>query len=262
VLARCLSALNSRYADLDEVEQLVLQDPGTSAHLLQVANSALLSSGGQIRSVGRAMMQIGFERTKLHILGLSVRGSFSAPSLQRLWNHSIRIAELARDVAAISQAAPPDEASLIGIVHDIGRLALAGLGRDFENGRAKLQAAGFSRLDAERELCGSNHARIGAELLASWLFPSDMVEAIRGHHAPSRSQSPLAALLFIAESWAGDNQEGHYEQGDNEQGDEDAWDRIEHSFALRRLNLKARDLKPLGTNHHPDLQLLRFAAAA
>jgi putative nucleotidyltransferase with HDIG domain len=238
--------MNRENASLDEIEAIASQDPAIAGHLVRVANSALLSSGHQIRSVARAIMQIGFQKTKMHIWGLSMRSSFASPQLKEVWNHSIQVAERARKLAELSQITLPEEACLAGLVHDIGRLVLVGLGRSYETRFAQVRTRGAYPVEIERQLCGSDHALIGADLLESWSFPADMVESVRYHHVPSRSAIALAALMFVAESWV--------------ENDEDAYDRTEHSFALRCLNLTDGDLRSIRDDDNTDLAMLLFAA--
>jgi putative nucleotidyltransferase with HDIG domain len=247
ITSRCLTALHQPNTSLDEIESIVSQDPGTIAHLVKVANSALLSSGTPIRSVARAIMQIGFERTKLHILGLSMRSSYGSPQLKEVWNHSIQVAERARKLAELSRVIRPEEACLAGLVHDIGCLVLVGLGRAYESSFAELRMRGIPPMEIEQRLCGSSHAHIGADLLDSWSFPADMVESVRHHHEPSASDLALTSLMFIAESWV--------------ENDEDVYDPIEHSLALHYLKLTAKDISSIRASSDADLVMLRFAAA-
>jgi HD-like signal output (HDOD) protein len=48
-------------------------------------------------------------------------------------------------------------------------------------------------------LSGRCHGEVGAETLAQWKFPADIIEAVRWHHRPECSSLPLAALLYLAE---------------------------------------------------------------
>jgi putative nucleotidyltransferase with HDIG domain len=246
VVSRCLSAMHRENASLNEIETIASQDPAIAAHLVRVANSALLSSGHQIRSVARAIMQIGFQKTKMHIWGVSMKSSYGSTQLKEVWNHSIEVAQTARKLAELSQVTLPEEACLAGLVHDIGCLVLVGLGRSYETKFAQLRTRGAYPVEIERRLCGSDHAQIGADLLESWSFPADMVESVRYHHSPSGSTLALASLMFVAESWV--------------ENDEDAYDRNEHSFALRCLNLTGGDLPSIRDGDNADLALLRFAA--
>lgn len=238
--------LENENTSLEQLDRVLKTDPVLSGHLIKVANSALLSYGQEARTVSQALARIGFERTKLHVCGLAVKKMFSTPQLQSIWNHSIQAAQVARQLASMTPGVTPDEASLLAIVHDIGHLVLAGLGQPYERARAQKIAAGQSAVEAEEELCGATHAAIGADLLAEWKFPPDMVEAIRFHHKPLERPASLAALLYVAEIWLDNG--------------EDVCDPEVQATCLRRLGISVSDLNHLGLKNSPDLELLRFAA--
>ncbi len=101
-------------------------------------------------------------------------------------------------------------------------------------------------VDIEHQLCGSDHAEIGAELLERWSFPPDMVASVRYHHAPCLSDSPIASMLYIAEVRTGEG--------------EQIADEIELALALKYLNIQSSDLDAAQENQNDDLVLLRFAA--
>lgn len=231
---------------MSEIEAIVSEDPVMAAHLMRIANSALVASRRESRSVASAILQLGFERTKLHIWGLSAKTLFATPMLSRVWNHSILTAQIVRHLAEASNAVSPDEACLTGLVHDIGQLVLTGLGRAYQSGFAQLRAQGLQPVDVEQQLCGSSHAEIGADLLASWSFPADIVEAVRQHHTPAQSDLPLTSLLYIAESWV--------------EAEENLTDLAEHRRALRRLKIERSDLLRIAKRCAPDLDLLRLVA--
>jgi len=243
---QALAALQKESSSLPDIEAIVSKDPVLSAHLVKVANSALLSFGHEARTVAQAIARVGFERTRLHIWGMSMKRLFSSPSLKEIWEHSVRAAQVTRRLAEMTRVVAPDEASLAALVHDIGQIVLSNLGESFERSSVALRRQGRYRIDIERQLCGSSHAEIGADLLEAWAFPEYMVEAVRYHHAPSKSSLALPALLYVTESWM--------------ENDEDVYDPREHSSALRHLGLKKTDLSALGSAHSSDLAMLSAAA--
>jgi HD-like signal output (HDOD) protein len=241
-----LRLLDKENVSLDALERVLKGDPVLSAHLIRVANSALMSYGTETRTVNQAIGRIGMERTKLHLWGLAVKRMFQSPALQKIWNHSILAAQVSRQLAEMTHVIPPDEASLIALVHDIGQIVLVNLGASYERARTQRLARGLFPVQAEQQLCGATHAGVGADLLAYWKFAPDMVEAVRFHHSPTDKTSPLAALLYVAETWL-DSQE-------------DLCDLTLHRACMRRLGLTSADLQTVGVKHSPDLELLRFAA--
>jgi HD-like signal output (HDOD) protein len=98
----------------------------------------------------------------------------------------------------------PEEAVLLGLTHDIGRIAIQTLPRAFAGVFTRLTERGCAPGYTEQMLFGMDHAEIGARILESWQFPGHFVEAVRFHHrpadsAPAREQS---AALYLAEFWA------------------------------------------------------------
>ena len=88
-----------------------------------------------------------------------------------------------------------------GLMHDIGRLALASC---FP---AHLAAVAQDRIDtgdcwlfAERRVLGLDHAEIGQLLTEHWRFPSQLSRAIGTHHSPDIQQEPLATLINVADA--------------------------------------------------------------
>ena len=48
-------------------------------------------------------------------------------------------------------------------------------------------------------LSGRCHGEVGSETLTQWKFPAEIIEAVRWHHRPERSELPLSSLLYLAE---------------------------------------------------------------
>ena len=241
-----LKKLNSATSSVAQIERLVERDPTLAGHLIQASNSALFASREEARSISQAIVRLGFDRTILLILGFSFRRYFSTPRLRKVWDHSIQATQAARSLCKLLPWAIPEEVTLLALVHDIGQVNLAALGPDFPRRYSELQAEGDYQVQIERKLCGSSHAEIGADLLESWLFPADVVEAVRHHHTPDRSDPPLTALLHLVESWT--------------EADEDIFDVAIHSRILDRLRIKQEDVSRLAASIDSDLNLLRFAA--
>jgi len=117
-----------------------------------------------------------------------------------------------------------------GLLHDIGRLA-------FLRGPGQLQAdewhwmaAGFPQVYAETLVRGEDHAATGANILAGWELPAELVEGVRFHHRPECSKNDLGYILFLAEDLAGviENKPA-----------EDLWDAMRRQLSLQRSGITA-----------------------
>jgi putative nucleotidyltransferase with HDIG domain len=103
-----------------------------------------------------------------------------------LWVHSLAVAYAAETLAARTLGVDRDFVSTLGLLHDIGKLAINSYfpasAEQIRTRSTDLPDESF--LDRERRILGADHAEIGAMLALHWKLPHDLVEAIRWHHAP------------------------------------------------------------------------------
>ena len=193
-------------ASIETVGQTISRDPGMTAKVLQLVNSAFFGLRRQMSSPTEAAMLLGLETIKTLVLWIHVFSNYrSAPvrgfSIERLSNHCLAAGLLARQIvrAEDGDSRIQEEAMTAGLLHDIGRLVLA------TNQPALYERvqtlAGQKRItlwQAEQELIGTTHAEIGGYLLGLWGLPFNIVEAVAMHHCPhtcgAKSFSPLTAV--------------------------------------------------------------------
>lgn len=118
-------------------------------------------------------------------------------SLERLDRHAHAAAGFARSLAPDGLAADPGATA--ALLHDAGRLAiLARLPLDYAEVMERA-ARGTSLLEAERQVLGADHARIGAYLLGLWGLPRALVDAVARHHDDGVLDDPgLAGTVATA----------------------------------------------------------------
>lgn len=214
-----------------EIETIAGQDPVFASRIIAAANSALNSPAFPLKTLRQAIVYLGIPRARSVLLSATLLPLFSTPHLNLVWRHSVECAEIARQLADTCGALGSAEAFLGGLVHDIGALALALLPKESLASLARLRELGCSGVSAEWVTLGFNHAEAGAQVLESYRFPSELVEAVRHHHAPERECSLLTATLYIAEFWSG--------------SDEDLPSAARVRMALARLGLTMEDLQKL-----------------
>jgi putative nucleotidyltransferase with HDIG domain len=185
-------AIRSQSADIDEIGNLILQDIAITAKLLQMANSAALGLRSRVTSVPQAIQYLGLEMTRslvllAHTFSYFDKGKAAGFSIEKLWNHSIRVATLAQQIADCEGAEILDEAFLAGLLHDLGKLLLAvNMPTEYAEMVKTAQTKGTPTWQEEIDKFGGTHAELGAELLATWNFPLSVVEAVALHHHPTQ----------------------------------------------------------------------------
>jgi HD-like signal output (HDOD) protein len=173
------------------------RDPGLAAKVLQIANTAHFRGGDEpTSSIRMAVSTLGADTMG----ALATSPMIAAPSnsvsralIGPLQQQAVEAAQRAR--RSISDPARADDAYAAGLLHDIGRLVLADvLGERY---LAVLRAAETAPLsECEHELLGVTHQAVGANLLALWALPLELVEACERHHDPRAL--PLAGTALVA----------------------------------------------------------------
>jgi len=199
----CRTLRAPREYEIRELEAIALRDPVLTGSLLGVANSALSGCGQRASTVGRAIASIGVIEARKVMLAAALGPLFASAGLGAIWSHSLMAAPLYAALAAHTGLLSPEEGLVLGLVHDIGAVAVQFLPRETLVTYRNLIEGGCPPTYVERLLLGRDHGEIGAGLIARWHFPQEFIDAVRFHHQPERSPSKLASLAYLAEFWSG-----------------------------------------------------------
>jgi HD-like signal output (HDOD) protein len=185
----------------NRISEIVARDPGLSARVLQVARSPFFGSGRPPTDVRQATNRLGLQM----ISALAMAAVFDPcdRSARELDLSALAAASLrTASIAAALRPAATGEAYLAGLLTDVGMIVLA-LARPerFDETCVRARDEGVSFVELERGGCGVGHAEVGAYLLALWGLPENVVDAVRGHHAPERdgyADPQLVRMVAIA----------------------------------------------------------------
>jgi signal transduction histidine kinase/HD-like signal output (HDOD) protein len=117
------------------------------------------------------------------------------------WQHAHQCASLAREIAAGMCYPFPQEAFLVGLLHDVGKLLMwtnfpQTYGFYFDRATPSPRT-----LQKERHLLGITHSEIGALFLRELNLPSLFTDAVRFHHrqpAEIVNSLPLVRIVYAA----------------------------------------------------------------
>ena len=189
-----------------DVVKLLRMDPALSAEILRVSNSPLYGLSRHVDSVSHAVVVLGGDAVKrlalTVALGRFTQNFMKHKGLRRCWDHSVACGLIAEDLAQFA-GQPQDRAYTVGLLHDVGRLALlACYPNEYENLLAVASENNFDFRMTEKKLFEVDHCSAGHWLSKSWNLPPDMTEALAGHHEPDLVPGSLTSLIAVADSLA------------------------------------------------------------
>ncbi len=191
----------------DQIIDLVSSDPTLALRLLDLANVRNRGKGG-IDSIPKAVAVVGTKPFASLVLALSVVEVFvpRTPGQCNLWIHSIQTSLTARRLATLRPdlGIDPEASFLTGLLHDIGRFVIFEY-RPQENNLLEDEHPNdpTALIEAERRICGFDHATLGGEICDRWHLPGKVCEAVRLHHiygeAKSRIPREVADLVRMVQ---------------------------------------------------------------
>ena len=193
-----LRELNDAGSTAKSVAGIVATEQVLSAALLRVVNSAASGLRREILTVDQAVTYLGFSTVRSLVVRLQMgtlmpnRGAGGAYDAEKLWMHSVAVSQVAEHLATRLRNVDPWLCSTIGLLHDIGKLAI---NSQFPQQVKKLwekgERADESFLARERRLFGADHAFLGAYVTSRWQLPTELTESIRLHHLPADQSHDL-----------------------------------------------------------------------
>ena len=173
---------------------ILAKDVAMTAKTLQLANSAYFGREKQVADLRTAVRLIGFRTIASMALAAGVfqqlKAGVDEKLLETLWDHSTRVAKLARELASQVDPVLSDEAFTAGLLHEIGTVVIAANAPALY---ARLGEEVFMddrlRAKKEKETFGATHSQIGAYLLGRWGIPDRIVDAVAYHHEPMAAET-------------------------------------------------------------------------
>jgi HD-like signal output (HDOD) protein len=130
IMLKILECIDDPHSSANDLRNIIINDIAISSKVLSLSNSAYYGYKKGILDITRAIVFLGFETVIDVALSVSL-GSLLNPyknnliiSLSDLWEHSIAAGEAGRLCAKEKFYPYQERAFLIGLMHDIGKIAL------------------------------------------------------------------------------------------------------------------------------------------
>lgn len=185
--------------DFGRVEREISTDPGLTAELLRMVNSAAFGVNRSVKSIGESISLMGLKglRDLITAYGTVSMLIERYGEMKELWDHSYRVAVYAAAIARrFGLKKIYEEVYSSSLLHDLGRVLVDFISPEFLN---KLREFSVEKSipseEFERFALGTHHAEVGAQMAQRWEFPQAITETIRYHHTPEAGEEAYRELV-------------------------------------------------------------------
>jgi putative nucleotidyltransferase with HDIG domain len=184
VAIECMTAVRGQKS-FKVIGAVVAKDPVLASRVLRLANSAAFPSRTPVTTLDSAISRMGTEGLATMLVQVSVHQAFTSrddrirAAFKGIWEHSLAVALLSRDVGqALGGVPDPHAAYLAGLLHDIGKPVVGTLLLEAEKALTKGNAVAWMNDAVWKKVVDESHRDVAVALAKKWKLPDDVVSAI------------------------------------------------------------------------------------
>lgn len=191
VLERALKLLRDRNCNFGEVANVIGEDQVIAAAVLRMTNSPLYRGLEKITTLKAAITRLGAKAIQTLLMHQALRaGMFSRRGGEQqlaelVWRSSLACACIMRGLARFTSL-DPEDAFLIGLLHDIGNVIVLRMAQN-EQAARRYEAD----LRTFEYLCHECHQEFGELVADEWKLPNKLKSVIADHHVYPPDDDPL-----------------------------------------------------------------------
>ena len=204
VVVKVMEVLRDPDAGMKEVASLLERDPVMAARTLRIASSAAFAGGSKRITLQEALARLGTKALKSLLVEASTQKLFVSRNVQIndqlkvLWEHSVAVGLLARDVLALTGQGDSESAYLAGLLHDVGKPVVASVLLELERQLTEVYQKGWIDSGEWLKVVRAVHRKVGVALAEKWQLPVPIVVCIKdsGEYDKGERHSLSNAVCF------------------------------------------------------------------
>lgn len=206
IIVRVLKLMHSETAGAPELAAVIKCDQALCTKMLSLINSAYYGFGKQITSVNMAISLLGLQKTKNIVVTVAMSPLLSFQGAKSLWEHSILTAAGCEYLAEKYNLMSPDDAFVMGFMHDIGKVVLNLIDAERYQGFLVSNLHPDMAIEDEKAKFDTEHCSTGSFLAVRWQLPEVIKDAVRYHHYPLKAKEYLGpSIVNIVNTMVQDN---------------------------------------------------------
>jgi HD-like signal output (HDOD) protein len=196
VALRVREAAEDPDISIPALSKVIGNDAAVTARIIKVVNSPLLRSSREIDDLQMAISRLGINYTCNLATGLAMEQMFQATTdvvdrkMREVWNKSTEVAAISHVLCRHYTRLMPDQATLAGLVHQIGILPIL----TYAEEHSALLADSFSL----NYVIDKIHPIVGEKILRAWDFP-DAIASVAGHYTNFQRDSAKVDYVDIVQ---------------------------------------------------------------
>lgn len=232
VAIKISSMVDDPNVSVDEIGEMISQDPALTIRVLAIANSPFYGLSSEVSTIARAVTVLGTKQLTDVVLSTATTNAFAGIpihviSVDDFWYHSLYCGLLAQELSSKHNPPLRDSMFVAGLLHDIGHLVMFNKIPDLIHDALlrTVQGESLPLYMEEREVIGFDHAQVGAALAREWHLPKYLVECMEFHHEPEKAKNFKleATLIHIANAVAALPYSDDIDESDLQSIDESCW---------------------------------------
>ncbi len=189
-------------ASLHQVAQLVQTDPALSGRLLAFANSAAFGARRPVVDIRDAVVLVGMNAVcnfalSLSLIGKHKQGRCVGFGYEDYWARSLLLGVSIAAIMMRDRTASPEEAFTLGLLADVGRLALATAWPELY-GQCLIETDEKHLRSREQELFATDHDVLTLMLLKDWGLPPVFLDALNQSRLGVPADMPMTRTTRFA----------------------------------------------------------------
>ena len=198
--------LDSHDYSMQDVAQLIVYDPGLTARMLQIVNSAYFGFAAKIDTVNHAVSILGVQQIQDLVLATAIAdalGDYECEQLdiKQFWLRSVYRAIAARNLAGVCNLMDGERMFVAGLLSGIGHLIMyQSIPVLAQQAQREADETGKALHLVERDVIGFDHAGVAGVLMKNWQLPDSLVTVIEHHLEPDPDAEYLldTAIVHLA----------------------------------------------------------------
>ncbi|BDG07989.1 HDOD domain-containing protein [Anaeromyxobacter paludicola] len=181
VVKRINEILQEPEVNLRRAAEVIEQDPVLAARALRAGGTG----PGKKATVPEALGRMGPRAVRALLAdaaGLKMfvsRDAKIAGAARKLWEHSVAVGNMARDVSALSGYPDSPGAYVAGLLHDLGKYVVMAVLLELERQMTELYNQPWIEFEEWIDVVGRTHRAVGMALAERWQLPDAIAKCIR-----------------------------------------------------------------------------------